>query len=108
MTYQKVKFNQNCNHIICNIKSYPFTGPDTPLGLQEFDPPSTGCVYSQETLRVLISFRGWVDPRTLVRPEGLSQWKIPVTPSGFVTATARFVAKCLKQLCVLFITFLRT
>jgi len=92
-------------------KSNPIAGLVRPWGSHKFEVPRfqdsrhmkvvrlsalcTGCLYPQEVFLILISVRGWVNPRDIA----LCQWKIPVASSGIKPATFRIVVQCPNQLC---------
>jgi hypothetical protein len=96
-THIKVKVKLSCN------------SPWRPIGLWDVEDPTFsrqsahrwrwGCqpyapaaLYSSGKFLVLISVRGWVDPRAIVRLEGLGQLKNPMTSSGIKPATSRLLA----------------
>jgi hypothetical protein len=101
--------------ICIHPKSYPCNRPWRLIGLWDVEVPTVSrqsahrwrwgrqpyapaALYAPARFLVLISVRGWVDPRAIVRLEGLGQFKNPMTSWGIEHATFRLVAQCLNQL----------
>jgi hypothetical protein len=68
-------------------------------GGQACHPYALAAFTPQKIFLVLFSVSSWVEPRAIVRPEVLFQWKIPMTPLGIEPATFWFVVQCLNHLC---------
>jgi len=62
----------------------------------------TGRLYPHKTSLILVSVRGFVDTRAIVRLEGLIEWKIPVSSWEIEHATFRHVGQWFHQLQLLY------
>jgi hypothetical protein len=58
----------------------------------------TGRLYPQEISMLLISVSDGFDPRAMVGPDGLLQWKIPLIPSRIASVTFGLLTQFLDQL----------
>jgi hypothetical protein len=58
---------------------------------QGYQPYAPAALLPFRKFLALISVRGWVDPRAIVRLEGLGQLKNPMTSSGFDSTTCSIV-----------------
>jgi hypothetical protein len=93
----------------CVLQSCDAYWLPTPFSCFPFTSPVRHRVPSHCNWTLLISVTGWVIPRAIVRPEGLWQWKIPMThfyildkPNTPYSFTCRIFCQHLLSLCYMF------
>jgi hypothetical protein len=112
LTLEVLRYNTNLHY---TLVSYLCNRPWSPTELWDVEAPTCsrqsvhrwwwGCqpyapatLYRTGRFLVLICVRDWVDPRAIVRPQGLGQFKDPRSSYGFDSATFRLVAQCPNRL----------
>jgi hypothetical protein len=79
------------HEVVRRLEAPTFVGSRLTHGA-EVSLTAPAALYPSGRFLVLISIRGWVDPRAKVRLKGFGQLKRPVTSSGLEPATFRLVA----------------
>jgi hypothetical protein len=82
-----------CTYVTVKDKAIPITGREAHRVLRR-----RGLPLPRRIFLVLISVTGWLDPRVMVRLEGLGPLKNPMTTSWIEPATFRLVTYCLNRL----------
>jgi hypothetical protein len=109
-TFQST-FSRRCSFLQVKVKQllyrpWDFQGLEAPrfqdnrhMTVVRLSVLCTGRPYPpQEIFLVLISVRGWVDPRAILRSEGLCRWKIPTILSGMNRQSLNQMRYCVPLL----------